>query len=517
MDLPLQDGATSAVGGRNERKGRNGQPGALFTPLESGLVGCERWTHALEGPFTRLAKLTLINVMPPSELCPLLFGRRLRTSHARRVHGNSLLDTSWVAHNAPPLGMSLVEASLDRATAKWYQLVASDQRLRFCQECADVGFQSALHQIDALACCPLHGSRLLDACHQCAAPTPRYALTPEGFERPMCCNTCGRPYGKAWEWGLNLERCSSPIDDGPFRALWSQLQRCDNLDISWPEVSRWHQDPRSPEPERDLRAAVFRTLSQVAPTGDESSAPSVGQPSTCPPVEVRHYPCELPNPREEYISTEDVQERVAVYKSIRRRFTRLHGLHHELETLDPSETFYSDWNTDAKVPVTSASPAELHALVLWRHRFEEQFVAEALERSWRSLDRAKSSLKLRKRLLCWPLDWRVDARTWGHFVHACLVEDLWTARRWQACTSSLGDPLSSATARDDAAKARRATYLEHFTTWQARMSIKLQAWPQSVTHLLLRPEHNSECSGDLRLVVARVIRNEREVEADEAV
>lgn len=62
--------------------------------------------------------------------------------------------------------------------------------LRWCPECLSNGFHAAVHQIDYLGTCPIHGTRMLTKCPKCHAQQP-YQLNRASFEKPFSCCKCG--------------------------------------------------------------------------------------------------------------------------------------------------------------------------------------------------------------------------------------------------------------------------------------------------------------------------------------
>lgn len=62
--------------------------------------------------------------------------------------------------------------------------------LRWCPECLNSGFHAAVHQIDFLSSCPLHGKRMLTKCPKCHSTQP-YLLSRPAFDKPFSCCKCG--------------------------------------------------------------------------------------------------------------------------------------------------------------------------------------------------------------------------------------------------------------------------------------------------------------------------------------
>lgn len=62
--------------------------------------------------------------------------------------------------------------------------------LRWCPECLDNGFHAAVHQLDYLGTCPIHGTRMQTKCPKCHAQQP-YQLNRASFKKPFACCKCG--------------------------------------------------------------------------------------------------------------------------------------------------------------------------------------------------------------------------------------------------------------------------------------------------------------------------------------
>lgn len=65
--------------------------------------------------------------------------------------------------------------------------------LRWCPECMASGFHAAVHQIDFLSSCPLHGERMRTECPKCHAIQP-YRLNKQSFTKPFACFKCGHVF-----------------------------------------------------------------------------------------------------------------------------------------------------------------------------------------------------------------------------------------------------------------------------------------------------------------------------------
>ncbi|QPF73980.1 hypothetical protein G8A07_14355 [Roseateles sp. DAIF2] len=442
-----------------------------FQSVDGGLMGCLPWMSPLEGAYTRTAKIALVNALDPRSLCELLFGSRLLQASFSPVHGRSFLSGLWAAPKAQgATGQSALPGFLTSLCGGWATVIAGDTRLRLCRACADVGFQSALHQIDALSTCPLHGEPLRDTCPHCDAPTPRYALTQEAFQSPMQCTECGRGYGRAWNGTANFEQWCGPGDTRALQQLGRRLQAWQSLDVDWSTVSNWVDIPSSdPSPRR--RAHVFHALSTLASTGSDPDAGVTVMGTACLPS--RKQP-----PRRE--------PRTAIYESIRRHVIEHLDLSRCVDRFDFHDAFYLHRVNEAIVPKYSSCLAHLHALVLWISRCEGSFpFSDEIGKPTFDSEGDAERTRLGTSLLLWPTEVQVSDEAWGHFVWRSFLEDLWTARQWQAAVRPLGDPFEKDSDAPDV-KANRATYLELLAIWAPRMSPRLEVVSSGLSHFTWR-------------------------------
>lgn len=440
-----------------------------FQSADGDLVGCTQWTAPLEGAYTRVAKIAIINALAPAALCELLFGRRLAPASYSPVHGRSFLTDAWASQRAAgATGKSVAAGFLSHQCGSWASAIAADDRLRFCRACADVGYQSAIHQIDALTSCPLHGAPLLDECSHCGTPTPRYALTREAFRTPMQCTACGRGYGMAWDGSANFDRWTGPERTHALQLIAQRLQAWSARNLDWPTLSDWIDDP-SGDAMKARRVHVFHALSAA------STAPRTNV--TRSRVIVTTAPCEpwrIQEPRD--------WQRLAIYKSIFRHVVRRHCRYQRRGHFHFADSLRRHQANGAMLPRRSEFPPALHALALWMSRCE----VEELSFHYRSgLGRSgpgDSRIRLKPALVRWPGDYVVPDNLWGHFVWRCFLEDLWTAQRWQDAVQSLGDPFERADGADAGSAQDRARFLEQLAVWTPRMSSRMEPFSSGISH-----------------------------------
>lgn len=508
-----------------------GASDGLFHKAREGLVGAEHWSAPLEGAFTRVAKIAILNALPARALCELLFGRRLVNSSYGPIHGRSFVSSGWVKREGlNGAGTWALDGFLELQCGRWAPRVASDQRLRLCRHCADTGFQAAIFQIDAVTTCPIHDELLIDCCPHCSAPTPPYALSVESFETPMQCGHCGQGYGPAWSGAVQLEDWCGPADIEPLRALARSLTTIREAELEWPLISTWVPDPMAARPEASHRRAVFHAL-QVSfdrgasgptqahspddtpsPTAqscaaEEGGAEWAGEPARHPDrspqeeVRVMHFHCDTVPDLGSRMELH--QKRAAIYKSIRRHVMRMLRLRPQLRSFDFGTTFFLHRASEAVVPKSRACPIALHAIALWMHRFERR-ESSPLNRWSRRRAQGDEGLALHWRMLSWPADQVASDAAWGHFVWGSFQEDLWTASQWSRLSYDLDDPFEREHEEpvSDDLKGRRTAFLELLRVWTPRLSALAQPWSSGMTHFLWR----EELTGATRLTLVTINR-----------
>lgn len=458
----------------------------LFQKVREGLIGAEPWSSPLEGAYTRVAKLAILNAFDARRLCDLLFGRRLAEPSFGVVHARSFLSATWTSSGRAKDLASWVQCGfLDRLCGRWAARIASDRHLRLCPKCADLGFQSSLFQIDGLHSCPIHGLPLVIDCPHCGEPTPPYALCTEAFRTPMQCNKCGRGYGAAWTGVAMLETWRGPRNELRLQGLADRLTTLSRTDIEWPTLGSWNANPMSDEPDQERRRWAFGSLQIVlhTPADGDVAAGLTCVTGTCSPA------IALPLDRQREIA----QRRTGIYKAIRRHLIRRLRLRPSLWHVDPFHTFHQHRETDAIVPQSRLCSPSLHALALWTTRFERQDQSP-LNRWSRQFAKRPVGLTLHKVMLQWPGDHLVADSAWAQFVWYSFVEDWWTAQEWSRLTSPLEDPFDhsrgSTSLRGDESGSRlefrRSKYLQLLRVWTPRLSPRVETWSSGFSHFIWR-------------------------------
>lgn len=436
--------------------------------LQDGLVSAGRWCAPYEGPFTRLAKIAVLNALPARDLCHVIFERPLLHHHARPWHGRSLLSDAWL--RAHPLrsavAAEIAGCTLEHLCGAWACKIASDAHLRFCPLCLEGGFQSAVYQIDALPICPIHGQALQAVCPHCAAPTAAYAVTAGGFDCPFHCHACGGPLARNADAPHWESAWRAPKGVQALQPLIAWLNAIKNAPLQWPDVDAWELDPQG-DRECERRRGVVAVLRQIVPLKSTIQ--------TQAPVSIHVYRdthCVAAVARQVQLDDVALGTRRTVYKSLRRHIRKELRIDAAQRTID-SRDFVCEGSAQALLPPPTLLDSSLHGFLLWRQRFEEGFRA-----SERDPDKWARPLRLRPPMAHWPVISDVSLGLWARFVLACLHEDLWTAQKWSQS--------SHIETTDMSRFARSAAELARLNLWKHRMSAESFPWPISLSHLALQ-------------------------------
>jgi len=432
-------------------------PGALGTLVDfDGWVANPNWFAPGEGPFTVIAKLALTNVVNAQQICRR-FGRRVTLWRAAAVHGRSLLAPLWLRGEAsgPRLAIELGKRSLVAISERWCHAIACDRALRYCPTCLSAGYQSVLCQIDGLMVCPTHGDPLVAHCLGCGEPTPPYAITPEGFDRPMVCRHCDAPFAPIWESAAHSGAWHAVKDEAGYLKLRSWLARADSLDVQWSDQVSWLSDPpATPTATAHKRVCTAGALTALLPA-----------PVPLGHDRLRSMSLPLLSDRPQFESRSDgfARGRMNIYKAIRRHYAHHFRVPISAAVSDDSNRLV--WRNDfaMMMPTRPATDSRRHGFCAWRLRFEETFGKRV-------------GLELRSDLLLWPVDWSASDRAWGHFAHQCLLLDLAMARGLNRAMAGLDGE------RDE----DRAAWLEVVGEWHRRFGAFSRAWPDGLTVLRRR-------------------------------
>lgn len=440
-----------------------------------GLADCSRWYSPMEGPLTRIAKIAVVNSLGAKDLCRILFGSRLLNQHARPFHGRSLLGGQWMRKRGDlhPLAESISDSALEHSCGRWARWIGSDMHFRYCPECLNSGFQSVVYQIDAIQKCPLHDVDIVDSCLECGARTAPYAVTEEVLRSPIHCLHCSSPLGQSWRKGSEMVWWQQQSDIRPLHEMHIWLHQVGRAVLKWPGLDSWLTHVGDGAYHVNKRKAVFSVLANLypLPTSIKASAPELHVVfGNCEEASILN--------RAATLHTDELEQRTAIYKSIKRHAYRSHRLNLALGGRDRGGRYKVDWRTDAIVPErVSTSPFE-HALLIWQSRFEDGFRSRSLNLGGCT---SSASTVLRVGMATWPVNWCTDAASWGRFAYLCMLEDIWTAQQWQSEIAALATPESVATDLYSLPISCRTAWLETYSKWLPRLSSKSEDWSQSIS------------------------------------
>jgi hypothetical protein len=178
-------------------------------PLRSTYSWYTSWTTGCDSIYGLLSKVAWLNGLSAREIAHLFVSSRCgrkgitvqRLNLDLREPG--VFDLSKIAQ----LCHTTEEAVSDAFVRGKYtdRLVETCPNLRYCPQCLESGFHSALFQLSCVARCPLHHIALKQQCENCTGVIP-YRLTSSLLRKPFACPHC--------------ERCFAPaLRDGPRQEL----------------------------------------------------------------------------------------------------------------------------------------------------------------------------------------------------------------------------------------------------------------------------------------------------------
>ncbi len=440
-----------------------------------GLADCSCWYSSMEGPLTRISKIAIVNTLGAKDLCRILFGTRLLNQHAKPFHGRSLLSGRWMKEGGElhPLAESISDSVLEQSCGRWARWISSDMHFRYCPECLNDGFQSVVYQIDAIQQCPLHRIDIVDWCLECGAKTGPYALTEEVLRSPIHCQNCFSPLGRSWQKGSEMMYWQQQSDIRPLREMQIWLNQVGQAEINWPGLDTWLTQAGEGAYHVDKRKAVFAVLANLhpLPTSIQASVPG---------LRIVFGDCEGASilNRAAMLHPDEIKQRTAIYKSIKRNSYKSHRLNLALGGRDRGGRYSVDWRTDSILPKQASTAPIEHALLIWQSRFEDGFRSTALNARDCALSAATV---LRIGMAIWPVNWCTNAVSWGNFAYLCMLEDIWTAQQWQLEVAAFAAPDSDAADLYSLPISYRAAWLEAYSKWLPRLSSKQEDWPQSIT------------------------------------
>lgn len=256
-----------------------------MTSVARGLTWSKDWVSRGEGPYTRLAKLSIANPLPLPLLQKIVTDAPFSRIDRQGIkHPRTLLDNLWLFRwKAPELcewSSEFSASMLSSTTESWTERLASDERFRYCPSCLSYGFQSSLCQIEFITHCPVHGDALRDSCLRCGASTPRYAWNEalSGMNAVLCCLQCGHAFGDAWHRNNHL-RWHPMTGSEAYTAIAEEIARFRDVawidETGWIERFRWLPISEKKVFEFQLLGLIFGKLSELSLTLQASDYLSV--------------------------------------------------------------------------------------------------------------------------------------------------------------------------------------------------------------------------------------------------
>lgn len=432
---------------------------ASGAPLLDGYLFHPSWFSPMEGPLTRLGKVVRANALTKDRLLKEMLGWAKSTTAYTAAEGQGLLDVSWInPSNVGLIAATLLEQSPSFGKQSWFRAMAGDERIRYCPICLEQGFHSSLCQIVGIVRCPSHAdSLLLDSCLFCKAPTPRFAVTRQTFENPLCCPHCSRPYAPSWSPSARIGAWKPVEQLGGYADLAGWLSSLDRGRIHWVDHPAWLSCVSTPEARNHKRVMTFEAL------GTLGNGP-ICKDGTC--VSARIFsPTEFQRDTPVEPDTETAA-RLSTYKSIRRHASRRAKAWRLLPRV--RDNLVQLGSCGSVLSRSSAVPSALLGLIIWRRRFERKLNPVAAEAS------PCIPLELHPELAVWPAHGDVTTSVWGHFAYRCLIQDCKAAAYWTAELDKLPD---------EGEPSWRAAWLQLLAQWEHKTVPGAQRASDSVTQL----------------------------------
>lgn len=347
---------------------------AVGMPI-AGLAWVNDWELPFEGPYSLMAKCAWANSVGATDLCALIFNRKLLNSNNVGRHGRSLLDMGWVGADntlgTPYLRDRAVEASLASRAGRWTSNIASDHALRYCPSCLAHGYQSALYQIEGLDSCPIHHQRLVTACIHCRAAGQRYALTEAGFANPFHCPDCFAPLGSTFDPDRWYDADFRHIAYTRLAPIAQWLQKVSAATLKWHAWSEWYFPLRWHSSEQERHLATLDVLQSVVPPPSEAT--SLRRRRQAPQVYLGSFTTEsggASRQSDAVARQEMAAERMNLYKAMRRYVRRRLSGCKRLATLHLPDSMAVSHSDGAMLLSTIECPRP-QVFGLWRYHFEE--------------------------------------------------------------------------------------------------------------------------------------------------
>lgn len=166
----------------------------LYEAPEKAWCWRDDWATGWDSIYGLLSKWAKLNSIDASALVNLFLrgdtGKKatLIRNPGIDLRNSDLLDRQLIASNLRLSPEYVSRAFTADVFPSGHRKVA--EFLRWCPECLSNGFHAAVHQIDYLGTCPIHGTRMRTKCPKCHAQQP-YQLNRASFEKPFACCKCG--------------------------------------------------------------------------------------------------------------------------------------------------------------------------------------------------------------------------------------------------------------------------------------------------------------------------------------
>jgi len=240
-----------------------------MSALRQGLTYSPKWFDDQEGPYTFLSKIGVVNRLRYQVLLRHVLdqsGQLAQDAASRRFTCN---DAVWMTRHSDAESSLATEAAgraLSVVLGLSAKRFAGDEHLRYCPACIDLGFQSALCQIDAIVKCPIHRAPILNTCRRCGRHTPPYAVN-AALKTPMRCRGCSQPLGYAWGEHALLRWQALPDTAGYARL--ADAIRCLS-EVRWLDRGGWDEHFSHFTPVNERIAAFGLALKAAGTTIDTS-------------------------------------------------------------------------------------------------------------------------------------------------------------------------------------------------------------------------------------------------------
>lgn len=152
------------------------------------------WTTGWDSIYSLLSKFAKLNAVDASTLIQIFLkdGTGKKTALIKSpdidLRNSDLLDRKRISSITRLDDVMIGRAFTSDVFPNGQRKIATF--LRWCPQCMKYGFHAAVHQVDYLSSCPLHGERIISECPKCRAQQP-YRLNRKVFSAAFSCCRCG--------------------------------------------------------------------------------------------------------------------------------------------------------------------------------------------------------------------------------------------------------------------------------------------------------------------------------------